>query len=1407
MFSEPRFFPDLSSSISKWSPIRWVINSPGFEITGGTLQHAGVTLLPSGSHPSTDIVASGIAKVNGSYLYSIAPQTVQVTGASDILAINSQVNCNGNLLTKTGAGALILSNGSNTISQTNIKGGALYAATPNSIGGDVVFSGSSGKLYLGDSGGVALDAQGLLGRYYDGSSMGQNKIRTIDQFRSNFPAMSATYQTVTTTNGRTDLSFNPDGSDRAWVFADQGYNRAEQYAALFSGQIFAPKDGLYKFSTRSDDGSMLYVDGAEVVSNDYDQGMNTRVGYVQLTQGWHPITTMMYQGVGGAGFVVRWNGEDPNLDPNDDPDTMSVIKNSYLRPFVSSNATITSSNNVELNGADGEVALVYDAQTGPMSVTLGTLKLDTVNTFTASGFGSLTFSGGIQTANSSIVPSLSVGQDTQLVTGSLPTNASGRIVFAKTGAGELSYTGYSTDYGNLTVGGNYRSSNAAINLFGNITAPSSGAIYAGTPSAPQNLVLNTSPTITVAAGSTLSLTSPVIQDASNRSLTKNGPGALVLGNAIPAGTPTPNNWSNGTLVNDGNLVAKGPITLPGKVTLAGAGGATLTLEPTAVSGVNGIYFTSGTNSGDVPANKYSLQTLHSTFDSLTPAVRAATTTGGQTNLDFSNSGYGTTGAFANQGLTATNDYTAIFEGDIFAPESKVYQFATQSDDGSMIWVDGKSLSYNALYQGNDIKGTGEIFLAAGYHHLIGAMSQGGGGQGWVLSWNGSGFMSPINNSELRTYTSDQTVYTNDIDVKADATISVRPLGEFQQGATNIQLGGNLNFDAVHTMSVTGGNGGVLHVFSVNWPGQMGWNVGAQTTVDFQQQTIDGLATFGMVKSGAGAVQFSAATQCVMGQLNINGGSVLADDLKLQAGITSGPTPGSSTIGGVTSLSSGKVTFAVPSTISQAAGGSLAIASKITGAGALEKIGAGQVIFNNAVNDYSSTTKISAGELVSTGPGTLSTSNVVLNGGSLAVAPSLSVLPAATITGFGGDGTGWTLNNGVTVTGDVASLTEDINGQNRSMFKTDTVSLSNATGFTATFTYRATGNLGADGAAFILQNDPRGAAALGDGGGALGYAGTTAKITPSAALAINIYDGNTPGAGFTVNGAQITAPYPSVAPVNLKAEHDINVLVQYDGALITAMLTDSVTGDQKIIRNAADLVALLGTNNPFIGFSGATGGANSQQNVSNFTFAPSLNNTYANNVSTTAGTSSTIEVASKVNMGTLTAGAGSTLNVTPYVAGMIADVPYTLTLGATSLLGTSAATDTINVAKNGTGIGTLILGDIAASSANVAKGGDGTLVYSGAVGYTGTTTINDGVLKVLSPSATLAVITGSDTSTLQVGDATHATVLTASSISVGTLIIGAPPAGAAAAAVPEPGAMILLVLAGFMAVGVRFIRRK
>src|SRR5204863_1330153 len=101
--------------------------------------------------------------------------------------------------------------------------------------------------------------------------------------------------------------------------------------------------------------------------------------------------------------------------------------------------------------------------------------------------------------------------------------------------------------------------------------------------------------------------------------------------------------------------------------------------------------------------------------------------------------------------------------------------------------------------------------------------------------------------------------------------------------------------------------------------------------------------------------------------------------------------------------------------------------------------------------------------------------------------------------------------GAALTNSRVRLTSGANNQARAFYASSPQTI---TAFTTTFTYTKTG--AADGTTFVIQRDTRGLAAIGAGGGSLAYGGAGA-ITPSFALAINIYQPNGYGTAFLTNG--------------------------------------------------------------------------------------------------------------------------------------------------------------------------------------------------------------------------------------------------------------------------------------------------
>jgi hypothetical protein len=199
---------------------------------------------------------------------------------------------------------------------------------------------------------------------------------------------------------------------------------------------------------------------------------------------------------------------------------------------------------------------------------------------------------------------------------------------------------------------------------------------------------------------------------------------------------------------------------------------------------------------------------------------------------------------------------------------------------------------------------------------------------------------------------------------------------------------------------------------------------------------------------------------------------------------------------------------------------------------------------------------------------------------------------ADLSGF----SNFTLNGGATSDGTTLTLTDGAGSEARSAFNS---AIQNVTSFTVTYTYTDVGGGGADGAAFVLQNDPRGVTALGDSGGAIGYAGTaTTKIVNSAADAFNIF--NVSGSGYSINGNKETG---STVPVDVRSGNPIEVTLRYgNGPTLTETLHDTVTGATSFKAYAANIPAAVGGSTALVGFTGGTGGVASTQTVSNFTFA-------------------------------------------------------------------------------------------------------------------------------------------------------------------------------------------------------------
>ncbi len=82
------------------------------------------------------------------------------------------------------------------------------------------------------------------------------------------------------------------------------------YGAYYTGWFVAPTDGDYTFALTSDDGSMMWLAGAQVVANDGPHGPATQRGRVRLQRGAYPLTVSYFEAGGGHTLTLTVTGPD-----------------------------------------------------------------------------------------------------------------------------------------------------------------------------------------------------------------------------------------------------------------------------------------------------------------------------------------------------------------------------------------------------------------------------------------------------------------------------------------------------------------------------------------------------------------------------------------------------------------------------------------------------------------------------------------------------------------------------------------------------------------------------------------------------------------------------------------------------------------------------------------------------------------------------------------------------------------------------------------------------------------------------------------------------------------------------------------------------------------------------------------
>lgn len=90
------------------------------------------------------------------------------------------------------------------------------------------------------------------------------------------------------------------------------YDGKEHVSMVFKGYFYAEEDGLFEFSTLSDDGSLLYIGDIFVVDNGGNHSALEKNGMVALKKGWHPLTIKYHEATGGGSLEVWYTAPNAN---------------------------------------------------------------------------------------------------------------------------------------------------------------------------------------------------------------------------------------------------------------------------------------------------------------------------------------------------------------------------------------------------------------------------------------------------------------------------------------------------------------------------------------------------------------------------------------------------------------------------------------------------------------------------------------------------------------------------------------------------------------------------------------------------------------------------------------------------------------------------------------------------------------------------------------------------------------------------------------------------------------------------------------------------------------------------------------------------------------------------------------
>ncbi len=283
-------------------------------IDAGVLQVAATNVLPRGAGKGVVEIKGGAALdannlhlmvggLSGAGLVTNSAGGLRnlYVGENSVTSVYSGVIAPALALVKIGTGKQTLGSTNGTLAQASVQAGVLELAGPASVSGAMSVA-DGATLVISDA------INGLAGEFFDLSvapvSNNFVSLSTINTFLAGrTPALlvNSSYLGSGFDLGATGAGYTPH--------FPAAYNASakENFVTRFAGWFNAEQAGTYTFATASDDGSLVFIDGATVVDNNKNQSYlpaSKVSGGVTLTAGLHAIVIVMYEIAGDQGLTV-----------------------------------------------------------------------------------------------------------------------------------------------------------------------------------------------------------------------------------------------------------------------------------------------------------------------------------------------------------------------------------------------------------------------------------------------------------------------------------------------------------------------------------------------------------------------------------------------------------------------------------------------------------------------------------------------------------------------------------------------------------------------------------------------------------------------------------------------------------------------------------------------------------------------------------------------------------------------------------------------------------------------------------------------------------------------------------------------------------------------------------------------